>query len=256
MAIMCVLAGIIILALPIYLSKDNEKDKQRKEMTKGIEATPSLSVKPEKAIPVVAPLPIADYEKSFKIAKNKTRNDTLKSSSTQNKESGVQISSLEIKKPIMTRIPSNTPVRKEEPVVKKIQEGTQIGNNKLILESKNDPVKKIENQTPYKKMVTDAKREKGSEGYKFQQLEKLRQLENEFPFTLFERDTPLEKKVLITTTDINDPYKGIKAIVLKNGKIIEGKMLFWNPDIVKIRTKEGKVLSYDFKKEVERFIIE
>jgi hypothetical protein len=50
--------------------------------------------------------------------------------------------------------------------------------------------------------------------------------------------------------------KGIKGIVLMNGDVIEGQILSWDPDTVKIRTKEGKVLSYDFKKEVQRFFTE
>jgi tetratricopeptide (TPR) repeat protein len=58
------------------------------------------------------------------------------------------------------------------------------------------------------------------------------------------------------STVADDLYKKIKAIVLMNGNSIEGKILSWNPDIVKILTKDGKVLSYDFKKEVQTFITE
>ena len=58
------------------------------------------------------------------------------------------------------------------------------------------------------------------------------------------------------STDADDPYKRIKAIVLKNGNVIEGKILSWNPDIVMIRTKDGKVSSYDFKNDVQTFITE
>jgi hypothetical protein len=50
--------------------------------------------------------------------------------------------------------------------------------------------------------------------------------------------------------------RGIKGIVLMNGNVIEGQIINMNPDIVKIRTKEGEILSYDFKKEVQRFITE
>jgi tetratricopeptide (TPR) repeat protein len=57
-------------------------------------------------------------------------------------------------------------------------------------------------------------------------------------------------------TDVDNPYNGIRGIVLRNGNVIEGKILSWNPDIVKIRTKDGKVSSYSFKNEVQRFITE
>jgi hypothetical protein len=56
--------------------------------------------------------------------------------------------------------------------------------------------------------------------------------------------------------DAGQRNKGIKGIVLTNGNVVEGQILSWDPDTVKIRTKEGKILSYDFKKEVQRFIIE
>jgi len=41
-----------------------------------------------------------------------------------------------------------------------------------------------------------------------------------------------------------------------NGDIIEGQIISVGPDIVKIRTKDGKVLSYSFKDEVQKFIKE
>ena len=49
-------------------------------------------------------------------------------------------------------------------------------------------------------------------------------------------------------------HKGIKGIELMNGNVIEGQIISMNPEIVKIRTKEGKVLSYSFMKEVRSFI--
>jgi tetratricopeptide (TPR) repeat protein len=71
-------------------------------------------------------------------------------------------------------------------------------------------------------------------------------------------DNPPQKPVnnVETSTVADDPYKKIKAIVLKNGKVIEGKILILNPDIVKIRTKDGKVSSYSFKNDVQTLIAE
>ena len=51
-------------------------------------------------------------------------------------------------------------------------------------------------------------------------------------------------------------YKGIKGIVLQNGNVIEGQILFMSAEIVKIRTKDGKISSYSFIKEVKYFITE
>jgi len=48
--------------------------------------------------------------------------------------------------------------------------------------------------------------------------------------------------------------KGLKGIELFNGKIIEGKILSINTDVVIIRTKDGTVSSYSFREEVRGFI--
>jgi tetratricopeptide (TPR) repeat protein len=65
---------------------------------------------------------------------------------------------------------------------------------------------------------------------------------------------PVENIELSTDTDLR--YRGIKGIVLKNGDVIEGQILNMDTNIVKIRTKDGKVSSYSFQNEVERFINE
>jgi hypothetical protein len=52
-------------------------------------------------------------------------------------------------------------------------------------------------------------------------------------------------------------YEGIKGIVLKNGKVIKGQIISIDDnDVLKIRTKEGKILSYSFIKEVKEYITE
>ena len=51
-------------------------------------------------------------------------------------------------------------------------------------------------------------------------------------------------------------YKGIKGIVLYDGTVIEGQIIFMGADIVKIRTKDGNTSSYSFIKEIQSFIKE
>jgi hypothetical protein len=58
------------------------------------------------------------------------------------------------------------------------------------------------------------------------------------------------------SVDADQRYRRIKGIVLMDGNVIEGQIISMNTDIVKIRAKEGNILSYDFKKEVQRFITE
>ena len=57
-----------------------------------------------------------------------------------------------------------------------------------------------------------------------------------------------------TSGDEDQRYREMKGIVLKNGTFIEGQIISMDPDNVKIRTKEGKILSYSFKEEVQRII--
>jgi hypothetical protein len=51
-------------------------------------------------------------------------------------------------------------------------------------------------------------------------------------------------------------YNGIKGIVLKNGKVIKGQIISIDNDVLKIRTKKGKILTYSFMKEVKEYITE
>lgn len=53
-----------------------------------------------------------------------------------------------------------------------------------------------------------------------------------------------------------DRPKIIKGIVLKDGRVIEGKIITMNVSTVRILTKDGKEESYSFEKEVKEFIKE
>ena len=50
-------------------------------------------------------------------------------------------------------------------------------------------------------------------------------------------------------------YKGIKGIVLNNGKVVKGQIISVYNDVLKIRTKRGKILSYSFMK-VKEYVTE
>lgn len=45
-----------------------------------------------------------------------------------------------------------------------------------------------------------------------------------------------------------------QGIILNNGEVIEGEIIKMTADVVKIRTKDGKVLSYDFMRDVKKVI--
>jgi tetratricopeptide (TPR) repeat protein len=74
-----------------------------------------------------------------------------------------------------------------------------------------------------------------------------------------EKQSPPPAESVRPSVKAEQSYKGIKGITgieLINGKVIEGQIISMNPDTVKIRTKDGNILSYDFKKEIKRLIVE
>lgn len=79
-------------------------------------------------------------------------------------------------------------------------------------------------------------------------------IENKFKTGLISREDVETKPV--ENSDANPLYKKIKGIVLQNGDVITGQILSIENDVLKIRTVEGKVLSYSFMKEVQKYIIE
>lgn len=51
-----------------------------------------------------------------------------------------------------------------------------------------------------------------------------------------------------------ETYQNIKGIRLKNGKFIQGQIISVDNDIVKIRTKDNKIATYHFIKDVKEFV--
>jgi hypothetical protein len=64
-----------------------------------------------------------------------------------------------------------------------------------------------------------------------------------------------QKNKAAPSIDTRNYYKGINGIVLKNGKVVKGQIMSVYNDVLKIRTKHGKILSYSFMK-VEKYITE
>ena len=57
--------------------------------------------------------------------------------------------------------------------------------------------------------------------------------------------------------DTRNYYTGIEGIVLKNGKVIKGRIISIDEnDVLKICTAEGKILSYSFMKDIKEYILE
>ena len=68
-----------------------------------------------------------------------------------------------------------------------------------------------------------------------------------------------KKDISVTNRPVDSErhYKvigGLRGVELKDGSVIEGQVISFSGDIVKIRTKDGKILTYSFMKEVKMFI--
>jgi hypothetical protein len=58
-----------------------------------------------------------------------------------------------------------------------------------------------------------------------------------------------------SAVDTHEYYSGVEGIVLKNGKVIKGQIISIDEnDVLKIRTRQGKILSYSFTKDVREYI--
>jgi DedD protein len=64
-----------------------------------------------------------------------------------------------------------------------------------------------------------------------------------------------QKNKTVASIDTRNYYKGINGIVLKDGKVVKGEIISVYDDVLKIRTKRGKILSYSFMK-VKKYIIQ
>jgi hypothetical protein len=114
------------------------------------------------------------------------------------------------------------------------------------------PKNKIQKQLPKRK-----REDKHRQDQKMKPTDEVKIPKADVPVTMSpEKQSQTSTETVRPAVAINQPYKGIKGLVLNNGNKIEGQIISINPDTVKIRTKDGNILSYDFKKEVERFIHE
>jgi hypothetical protein len=48
--------------------------------------------------------------------------------------------------------------------------------------------------------------------------------------------------------------EGLSGVELKDGNVIKGQVISFNGDVVKIRTKDGKILTYSFVKDIQMFL--
>jgi hypothetical protein len=181
-----------------------------------------------------------DFFKIFKMAEKSGEVETKKTSAVAQKSE-----------------PAQKPESKIEPVAQKNEPAQKPESTTEIAAQKNALVQKPENkiesaeqksepiQKPESKAETVAP--KSEPVQKPESKTKLAEKKSE----------PVQKSEKKTAPSINTRhyYDGIKGIVLKNGKIIKGQIISVDDnDVLKIRIRSGRILSYSFTKDVKEYI--
>jgi hypothetical protein len=154
--------------------------------------------------------------------------------------------------------------KKEEVVSKKIETAAQ----------KNEPARKPEDKTASAVPKPEAQTASTAQKSETQNMPSIQKPETQPAHTIPKPENKVESSVQTTESktalsikkqetpsapsiDTHHYYEGIKGIVLKNGKVVKGQIISIDDnDILKIRTKKGKILSYSFVKEVKEYITE
>jgi len=155
--------------------------------------------------------------------------------------------------------PAQKPDKKIEAAAQ-TSEPTQKSENKTEVSAQtNEPVQKPEskaeaaaqtnepNQKPEKKIELTA--QKTEPDQKPEKKMELAAKNNESVQKPENKTTP--------SIDTRHYYDGVKGIVLKNGRIIKGRIISIDDnDVLKIRTRGGRILSYSFTGDVKEYITE
>jgi len=127
-----------------------------------------------------------------------------------------------------------------EKVTKKMESGAQ----------KNEPAPKSENKTTSAVQKPENKTAPSIQKTENKAEPSIQKTENKVASAIQKQENKTAPSI-----DTQHYYEGIKGIVLKNGKVIKGQIISIDDnDVLKIRTKQGKILSYSFMKEVKEYI--
>jgi outer membrane biosynthesis protein TonB len=153
--------------------------------------------------------------------------------------------------------PAKMPENKTEAVAQKNKPTQKAENKTEIVTQKNEPVQKSETKIKPAgpKKETAQKPERTTE-IAAQKNEPVQKSENKTEMAAQENEPTQEpENKTAPSIDTGHYYDGIKGIVLKNGKIIRGQIISVDDnDVLKIRTRSGKILSYSFTKDVKKYI--
>ncbi|MGD0280345.1 MAG: SPOR domain-containing protein [Smithella sp.] len=134
--------------------------------------------------------------------------------------------------------PAQKPEDKTEAVAQKNEPAQKSENKAEVSAQTNEPVQKPEDKI----VVAVPKNEPAQKPEKKMELAE-------------QKNEPEQKTA--PSIDTRHYYDGIKGIVLKNGRIIKGRIISIDEnDVLKIRTRSGRILSYSFIRDVKEYITE
>lgn len=215
--------------------------------------------------PALAQKALAELKKSGKINSFEIREATEKSAVTEPEKT-------------VTVAQKNEPVQKYEDkpeiAAQKNETGQKPESKTELAEQKSEPVQKSENKTdtvaqknePAQKQENkkDTAVQKDESAQKQeskiepveQKIESVQKSENKTEI-IAQKKKSVQKaeNKNAPSVDTRHYYDGIKGIVLNNGRIIKGQIISIDEnDVLKIRTRSGRILSYSFTKDVKEYI--
>ncbi len=123
----------------------------------------------------------------------------------------------------------------------------------------NEPTQKSENKTEVSAQTNGSAQKPESKIESVAQTNEPNQKPEKKIELVAQKHESVQKPENKTTPSIDTRhyYDGVKGIVLKNGRIIKGRILSIDDnDVLKIRTRGGRILSYSFTGDVKEYITE
>ncbi|MGA9108945.1 MAG: SPOR domain-containing protein [Smithella sp.] len=123
----------------------------------------------------------------------------------------------------------------------------------------NEPIQKSENKTEVSAQTNGSAQKPESKIESVAQTNEPNQKPEKKIELVAQKHESVQKPENKTTPSIDTRhyYDGVKGIVLKNGRIIKGRILSIDDnDVLKIRTRGGRILSYSFTGDVKEYITE
>ncbi|HUN53753.1 MAG TPA: SPOR domain-containing protein [Smithella sp.] len=199
----------------------------------------------------------------------KTETTEQTSESAQKSESKTEVSTQNNEPTQKTEEKTETVVPKTEPAQKPVSKTETPAQT-------NEPVQRPEKKTETTEQTSESAQKSESKTEVSAQNNEPTQKTEEKTETVVPKTEPAQKPVSKTETaaQTNEPvkkteskttssvdtrhyYDSVKGIVLKDGRVIKGRIISIDEnDVLKIRTRTGRILSFSFTKDVKEYITE